>query len=133
MGSCDDQHQFFSSVMNNMIDQYLPLRQIQVDSNDKPWITPEVKDLISKRQAALAMGNGLTFRFYRNKINAPIIIGNRVINTVSEAKLLGMVILNGTAADYVYKEAAKRLYGLRLLKRNALPADVLLSVYCMYI
>ena len=55
MGSCDDQHQFFSSVMNNMIDQYLPLRQIQVDSNDKPWITPEVKDLISKRQAALAM------------------------------------------------------------------------------
>ena len=55
MGSCDDQHQFFSSVMNNMIDQYLPLRRIQVDSNDKPWITPEVKDLISKRQAALAM------------------------------------------------------------------------------
>ena len=28
--------------------------------------------------------------------------------------------------DYVYKKAAK--YGLRLLKRNALPADVLLSV-----
>ena len=33
--------------------------------------------------------------------------------------------------DYVYKKAAK--YGLRLLKRNALPADVLLSVYCTYI
>ena len=84
-------------------------------------------------QASGSIGHGLTFRFYRNKINAPIIIGNRVINTVSEAKLLGVVILNGTAADYIYKEAAKRLYGLRLLKRNALPADVLLSVYCTYI
>ena len=61
MGSCDDQYQSFSSVMNNIIDQYLPLRRVKIDSNDKPWITPEIMDLIS---------NGLTFRFYRNKINA---------------------------------------------------------------
>ena len=26
MGSCDDQYQFFSSVMNNIIDQYFPLK-----------------------------------------------------------------------------------------------------------
>ena len=68
---------------------------------------------------------------------APIIIGDRVIDTVSEAKLLGVVISSDLKwnchIDYVYKKAAKRLYGLRLLKRNALPAEVLLSVYCTYI
>ena len=61
---------------------------------------------------------------------APIIIGDRDIDTVSEAKLLGVVISSdlkwNSHIDYVYKKAAK--YGLRLLKRNALPADVLLSV-----
>ena len=68
---------------------------------------------------------------------APIIIGDRVIDTVSEAKLLGVAISSDLKwnchIDYVYKKAAKRLYGLRLLKRNALHADVLLSVYCTYI
>ena len=63
---------------------------------------------------------------------APIIIGDRVIDTVSEAKLLGVVISSdlkwNSHINYVYKKEAKRLYGLRLLKRNALPADVLLSV-----
>ena len=68
---------------------------------------------------------------------APIIIGDRVIDTVSEAKLMGVVISSdlkwNSHVGYVYKKAAKRLYGLRVLKRNALPADVLLSVYCTYI
>ena len=68
---------------------------------------------------------------------APIIIGDRLIDTVSEAKLLGVVISSdlkwNSHINYVYKKEAKRLYGLRLLKRNTLPADVLLSVYCTYI
>ena len=68
---------------------------------------------------------------------APIIIGDRVIDRVSEAKLLGVVISSdlkwNSHVGYVYKKEAKRLYGLRLLKRNTLPADVLLSVNCTYI
>ena len=68
---------------------------------------------------------------------APIIIGDRLIDTVSEEKLLGVVISSdlkwNSHINYVYKKEAKRLYGLRLLKRNTLPADVLLSVYCTYI
>ena len=50
---------------------------------------------------------------------------------------LGVVISSdlkwNSHINYVYKKEAKRLYGLRLLKRNTLPADVLLSVYCTYI
>ena len=61
---------------------------------------------------------------------APITVSDRVM-------LLGVVISSdlkwNSHIDYVYKKAAKRLYGLRLLKRNSLPADVLLSLYCTYI
>ena len=74
---------------------------------------------------------------FQSATYAPIIIGDRVIDTVSEAKLLGVVISSdlkwNSHIDYVYEKAAKRMYGLRFLKRNALPADVLLSVYCTYI
>lgn len=74
---------------------------------------------------------------FQSPLYAPIIINDRVIDTVSEAKLLGVVISSdlkwNSHVDYVHKKAAKRLYGLRLLQRNALPAEVLLSVYCTYI
>ena len=70
MNSCNDQFQYFSSVVNDIIEKYLPLKRMKVDSSDKPWISPEIKVLISKRQAAWNSGNMDAFRLYRNKINA---------------------------------------------------------------
>ena len=70
MNSCNDQFQYFSSVVNDIIEKYLPLKRMKVDSSDKPWISPEIKDLIPKRQAAWNSGNMDAFRLYRNKINA---------------------------------------------------------------
>ena len=52
------------------MNEHLPWKQIKIDSSDKPWITSEIKSLISKRQTAWAAGNNLMFRFYRNKVNA---------------------------------------------------------------
>jgi hypothetical protein len=57
---------------------------------------------------------------------------------VSETKLLGVVtsddLKRDRHIDYICKKTAKPgLYGLRLLKRNALPADVLILFYCMHI
>ena len=57
---------------------------------------------------------------------------------VSETKLLGVVtsddLKRNRHIDYICKKTAKPgLYGLRLLKRNALPADVLILFYCMHI
>ena len=37
---------------------------MKVDSSDKPWISPEIKDLIPKRQAAWNSGNMDAFRLY---------------------------------------------------------------------
>ena len=53
LGSCDEQFQYFSSLVDGIVDKYLPLKCIKSDSSDKPWITPEIKRLISKRQVTL--------------------------------------------------------------------------------
>ena len=62
--------QFFATTVNSLLDNHLPLRLIKANSNDKPWITPEIKDPISKRQDACAAGKSENFGFYRNKISA---------------------------------------------------------------
>ena len=69
--------------------------------------------------------------------NAPITIRGQDVDVDSEAKLLGVVISDDLKwnhhIDYICKKAAKRLYGLRLLKRNALPPDALISVCCTHV
>jgi hypothetical protein len=59
---------------------------------------------------------------------APITICGQEVDVVSEAKLLGVVLSDDLKwnrhIDYICKKAAKRLYGLRLLKRNALPSHI---------
>ena len=69
LSSCDEQFQYFSSIVDGIVDKYLPLKRIKSDSSDKTWITPEIKRLISKRQVTWRKGNKPMFRFYRNKIN----------------------------------------------------------------
>ena len=62
MNSCNDQFQYFSSVVNDIIEKYLPLKRMKLDSSDKPWISSEIKDLIPKRQAVWNDGNMDAFR-----------------------------------------------------------------------
>ena len=68
---------------------------------------------------------------------APITIRGQEVDVVSEAKLLGVVLSDdlkwNRQIDYICKKAAKRLYGLRLLKRNALSSHILISIYCTHI
>ena len=66
----EDKLQFFTTTVNSLLENHLPLRLMKANSSDKPWITMEIKDLISKGQDAWAAGKNEKFRFYRNKINA---------------------------------------------------------------
>ena len=68
--SCDDQFLFFTDNTNEIIETSLPLRRVKADSSDKPWITPEIKTLIAKRQRAWSRGNDFAFKRYRNMVNA---------------------------------------------------------------
>ena len=63
MCSCNDKFHYFSFIVNGIVDQYLPMKRIKSDSSDKPWVTTEIKRLISKRQAAWNSGNNTMLRF----------------------------------------------------------------------
>ena len=68
--SCDDQFNIFTDTINEIVETSLPLRRVKTDCSDKPWITPEIKPLIAKRQRAWSRGNVSTFKRYRNMVNA---------------------------------------------------------------
>ena len=64
----------------------------------------------------------------------PIVIDNQTVSIVKHAKLLGVNVSNDLKwnlhVNAICKKASKRLYALRLLRRNALPDSVLVKVYC---
>lgn len=61
-------------------------------------------------------------------------IGGTVIDRVQSYKLLGLHISNdltwNSHCETVYKNAVKRLYGLRVLKKAGMSTGDLVSVYC---
>ena len=68
MNSCDDQLSEFQSVVTDALNTCLPVRSVKLHPSDKPWITSEIKESISKRQQAWANGNTYLYRLYRNKV-----------------------------------------------------------------
>ena len=65
---------------------------------------------------------------------SPIVIDNQTVNIVKHAKILGVTVSNDLKwilhVNAICKKSSKRLYVLRLLRRNALPNTVLVKVYC---
>ncbi len=51
MGKCVEQFEYFTSIVGNIVENYLPLKCTKTDSSNKPWITPQIKYLISKLKA----------------------------------------------------------------------------------
>ena len=69
MQSCQEQFTVFETVMNNLIDEYLPVKKMKHNSNDHPWITDEFHSLVGLRQFYFHTGNKTMFSRYRNKVN----------------------------------------------------------------
>ena len=55
--------------MPQLIDTYLPIKEVTIHTNDKPWVTDSFKDLIIRRQAALSANNRPLYNRLRNRIN----------------------------------------------------------------
>ena len=51
-----------------MIDHFFPPKTIKVHGNDKPFITGEIKSMISKRDKLYQQGRNDQFKILRNKI-----------------------------------------------------------------
>ena len=69
LNTAEEQYEFFESALNSAIDNCLPRIEKRLYSNDKPWITPAFKTLISQRQKAKLQGNTTLYNTLRNRVN----------------------------------------------------------------
>lgn len=67
MNSCQDMVQYFYSVVLYLLDTYLPVVRRESFSCDKPWVTPEFRQLIKRRQRAFLSGQLSLYRQLRNR------------------------------------------------------------------
>ena len=68
LNSCEHQLEAFQTVIDDAIDSYLPIVSVKKHPNDKPWITPLIKDTIKKRQQAWVKNDSQKYKVYRNKV-----------------------------------------------------------------
>ena len=66
---CAEKVSTFQSIIQHGLDSALPLRTKTIHSRDPPWVNSALKDLIKRRQRALAENNQPMFRFLRNRVN----------------------------------------------------------------
>ena len=53
----NDKVAYFSTITWLMVEKYFPLRLVKISNTDKEWMTPKLKNLISKRQKAHKSNN----------------------------------------------------------------------------
>ena len=79
-----------------------------------------------------------TVSFLKNQPSLPpLTVNNQPLEAVPTAKLLGVILTFDLKwskhVEYICSEASKRLYALRMLKRNGVPPSDLPSVYSYFI
>ena len=57
----------FYSIIQSLLNQYLPLRSRSCNLNDKPWVTEEFRRVIRRRQYAWIHRHVADYRRYRNQ------------------------------------------------------------------
>ncbi|XP_072021201.1 uncharacterized protein [Amphiura filiformis] len=60
------------SVLNKGMELYFPTKLLKIHQTDKPWITPRIKKLISKRQAEFEAHETSKWRQLRNEVKREI-------------------------------------------------------------
>ena len=68
----DEKVNTFLHITNNMIAEYFPERTVRMHSKDKPFMTPKIKRLISKRNMAFKRNNTERVKNLRSQISAEI-------------------------------------------------------------
>jgi hypothetical protein len=65
--SCETKLNMFHNVIESGLDYFLPKKSVKLHASDKPWITPNYKNLIAKRQKASRQGNRVLYCKLRNQ------------------------------------------------------------------
>ena len=67
--SCARQFALFQSVMNKLIVESFPCKNVKRHTADKPWVTDGFRKLIKLRQRIFLCGNMSQMRKLRNQVN----------------------------------------------------------------
>ena len=67
--TCVEKVSLFENIVNTGLDLIIPLRSKTIRRSEPPWLNDKLKNLIKRRQCALAKGNMDTFRTLRNCAN----------------------------------------------------------------
>lgn len=67
--NCQDQADFFDTVIDNIFNDCVPLTSFRVKNNDKPWINHYFRQLLVKRDIAWRSGDMVLYRKLRNRAN----------------------------------------------------------------
>ena len=65
----DQKVQLFEDLILSGLNTIATEKNIKIHTNDAPWMTPELKSLIKKRQKAFMQGNRPVFADYRNLVD----------------------------------------------------------------
>ena len=67
--SCEFKLRTFTNIINLGLNTIMPERSKKVYETARPWLSAQFKQLIARRQKALAFGNQSLFKILRNKVN----------------------------------------------------------------
>ena len=67
--SCDYKLAAVTQIINYGLDAIIPVRSLNVQQTDRPWLNAELKRLVQKRQKAFSSGDTFLFKLLRNKVN----------------------------------------------------------------
>ncbi|KAI8484066.1 hypothetical protein Bbelb_381840 [Branchiostoma belcheri] len=70
--TCESKTAKFYQTLQKYIETHFPIRRVKMHPTDKPWVTPELKSLILKRQEAFSQGKTCLWKQLRNKINREV-------------------------------------------------------------
>ena len=56
-------------IVNHGLNTIMREQSVKIHQTDRPWLNPDLKHFISKRQKAFASGNKSLFNLLRNKVN----------------------------------------------------------------
>ena len=68
MPTCEEKSCYFYKTMSSLTDTFLPTKTITRVVNDKPWVTPQFKQLIQTRQCLWIASDEVNYNRYRNKV-----------------------------------------------------------------
>jgi len=66
---CQKQCDIFYSTISSLLQKHFPLKTITKSDRDKPWVTPEFRELINKRELAWQTGETELWKEMRNRVN----------------------------------------------------------------